>query len=348
MDDRYFVCILAGGSGERFWPMSRRALPKHLITLFGGETLLAQAVRRAEKVVPRERIFVLTNEVQLEETRRVLSFLPPEQIQAEPAKRDTAPAAALATALVRARRADAVVALMPADALIRDGETFARQLHEGLAAAALGQAFVTLAIHPLYPATGFGYIELGAAADPAAPGFHRVVRFVEKPDEARAREYLATGRFGWNAGIFIWSAEHFLREADRLQPELAAFVRDWAPGAGWAEKFAALPKISVDYALMEKAAQVWTAWAGFDWDDVGTWTALPAHFGKDAEGNTVHGSTLIVDGSNNIVVSNGRTIALYGVDDLVVVETPDAILVCPRSKAQEIKSLHAKLPPALM
>ena len=357
MDDpRQFVCILAGGSGERFWPMSRRNRPKHLIRLFGERTLLEEAVLRAEQIVPRQRILVLTNCDQLEATRQLLPLLSADQIVAEPAKRDTAPAAALATALARARHPQAVVAVMPADALIHDGATFARQIREGFAAAVVADAFVTLAVHPLFPSTGFGYIELGAPLHVAAGlpgGFRSVVRFVEKPDEVKARHYLASGRFGWNAGVFIWSADLFLRETERLQPELAAFIRDFPSlpeeTPAYLEKtFGSLPKTSIDYALMEKAARVVTAWAEFDWDDVGAWTALPAHFGKDEAGNTVRGPGVVADGSNNIVVSNGRTIALYGVDDLVVVETEDAILVCPRSKAQGIKNLQAKLPPGLV
>ncbi len=346
MDDRYFVCILAGGSGERFWPLSRRALPKHLLNLFGETTLLEQAVRRVEQAVSRDRIVILTNEVQLEATRRLLPFLDPAQIVAEPAKRDTAPAAALATALARERHPDAVVALLPADALIHDGEAFSRQLAQAFAAAAEGKAFVTLAVHPVYPATGFGYLEVGGPT--SVPGFLQVLRFVEKPDERTARDYLKTGRFGWNAGIFVWSVAFFLKEADHLQPALADFVREWPIGPGWEARFAALPKISVDYALMEKATAVWTAWADFDWDDVGTWTALPTHLGEDARNNTVRGAGIVVDGSYNIVVSSGRTVVLYGVDDLVVVESADAVLVCPRSKVQEVKNLQKELPPELL
>lgn len=348
MDDRFFVCILAGGSGERFWPLSRRALPKHLLNLFGETTLLEQAVRRVEQAVARDRIVILTNEVQLEATRRILPFLDPKQIVAEPAKRDTAPAAALATALARERHPEAVVALVPADALIHDGATFARQLGTAFAAAAEGKAFVTLAVHPVYPATGFGYLEVSDDALPGVPHFHKVRRFVEKPDERTARDYLKTGRFGWNAGIFVWSVAFFLQETDHLQPELAGFVREWPIGPGWEERFAALPKISIDYALMEKASAVWTSWAEFDWDDVGTWTALPDHMPHDERQNTVRGPGIVNDGSYNIVVSSGRTIVLHGVDDLVVVESPDAVLVCPRSKVQEIKNLQKLLPPGLL
>jgi len=349
IDARFYICILAGGTGERFWPVSRKDKPKHLITLFGEATLLEQAVRRAQGVVPKEQILVLTNEDQLEETRRILPFLAPDQIVAEPEKRDTAPACALATALARSKHPKAVLAVAPADALIHDGATYSKQLKEALLVAAEGEAFVTLAVHPIFPATGFGYLELGEDVHAGTKGFHPVVHFVEKPTEEKAREYLATGRYGWNAGIFAWSVDYFVQEATRLAPELADFVRNYpAPGGDrevyLSRRFPALPKISVDYALMEKASRVLTTWARFDWDDVGAWTALPAHFGRNGDGNTLQGKALVLEGSNNIVISTGRTIALYGASDLVVVETPDAILVCPRSKAQGVKKLQEFLP----
>ncbi|MDE1171261.1 MAG: mannose-1-phosphate guanylyltransferase [Verrucomicrobium sp.] len=343
MDDaRFFACVLAGGSGERFWPMSRQAVPKHHLTLFGEATLLEQSVRRALRVAGVERTFVLTSQAQAEATRRLLPFLPADQIVAEPSRRDTAPAAALATALARNRREDAVVALLPADALIRDGDTFAAQLRDAFTVAAEREACATFAIRPRYPATAFGYIEVGA---PAAGAFHQIARFVEKPDAARASSYLETGRFGWNAGIFVWSAAWFLAQAEKSAPELAAFIRAGGP----LDRFEQLPKISVDYAIMEKADRLLTAWAAFDWDDVGSWTALPDHLGQDEAGNTLRGPVVLGGGaSNNIAVAaGGRVIALHGVSGLVVVETPDAILVCPKDKVQEIKELQALLPPGL-
>lgn len=343
-----YVCIMAGGSGERFWPMSRKATPKHLLKLFSDRTLVEETVRRLDGVVPLKNIFVLTNEAQLAGTRKALGFLPPEQIIAEPAKRDTAPAAALATGLVRARDPDAVLALLPADALIKDSASFARQLSAALTRAADGDTLLTFAIKPTYPSIGFGYLEMAEAVD---GGYRRVARFVEKPDQETAEAYLAGGNHAWNAGMFIWRASAFLAEAEKNAPELAKFVRDFPagdPSAYLAENFAALPKISVDYAIMEKAAAVATQLAEFDWDDVGTWTALPAHLPKDESGNTVRGPVVVKDASSNIAISNGRTIALCGVQDLVVVETPDAVLVCHRDAVQNIKQLMPQLPPEVL
>lgn len=340
-----YVCIMAGGSGERFWPMSRKATPKHLLKLFSDQTLVEETVRRLEGIVPFENIFVLTNQAQLEATRQALSFLPTGQIIAEPAKRETAAAAALATALVRARDPQAVMALLPADSLIKNQAVYARQVHAALARAAGSSALLTFAIKPSYPATGFGYLEM---ADDLGDGFRRVARFVEKPDEPTAKEYLAGGNHAWNAGMFVWKVESFLAEATKHTPMLAQFIREFPAGDAatyLAEKFPTLePKVSVDYAIMEKAAAVETCLAEFDWDDVGTWTALPAHMPQDKAGNTNRGKVLALDSSNNIVVSNGRVIALCGVQDLVVVEAGDAVLVCHRDAVQQIKQLMPDLP----
>ena len=347
---------MAGGSGERFWPMSRSQRPKHLLKLFSECTLLEETVRRIEAAVPPSNIFVLTNEVQLPATRDALRGIIPEtQIVAEPAKRDTAPAAALATALVRARAGeDAVVGLLPADAFISDTGTFGRQLGAAFPRAAESGAILTIAIKPDHPATGFGYLEMGAELARGGGGtFREVKRFVEKPDTATAKGYLESGRFAWNAGMFFWRVGTFLAEADRNAPELAAFVRDFpaepAKAAAFLTgRFPGLPKISVDYAIMEKAAKVETLLAEFDWDDVGLWTALPKHLATDAAANATRGAVLASGAANNIALSNGRTIALVGVKDLVVVETADAVLVCHRDAVQDIKKITAQLPKELL
>jgi mannose-1-phosphate guanylyltransferase len=346
------VFIMAGGSGERFWPMSRTTTPKHLLRLVSDRTLLEEAVLRALAIVPADRVYVLTNESQLEACRGAASVLPPAQFIAEPAKRDTAPAAALATAIARSKDPHAICALFPADSMIHDSERFAHQVLDAADAVEGSTALLTFAINPTYPATGFGYLELG---EQHATGQHgsvicRVTRFVEKPDLETAEGYLASGNFGWNAGMFLWQASSFLAECERLNPPLAGFIREF-PSTDFIsfllERFPSLPKISVDYAIMEQAAEVLSVRAEFDWDDVGAWTALPAHLGVDSEGNTVRGAVTLLDAKNNIVVSNSRTIAVCGVRDLVIVETDDALLVCHRDAAQLIKNLQPHLPPEL-
>ena len=395
--DRLFVFIMAGGSGERFWPMSRTSTPKHLLRLLGETTLLEQTVRRFENSVPLNQIFILTNIAQVEATKAALPFFPHENIIAEPCKRDTAPAAALATGLASRRRADALVALFPADAMIHDTATFENQLREATAIVSESPALLTFSIKPNYPAIGFGYLELGenlfsqsteAAKDFVAPAlgasrithtlsscapsapcpssasatlktgsdkkstetatktiFQNVNRFVEKPTLEKAEEFLTSGHYGWNAGMFLWQATAFIEECERLQPELATFIHGLIETASLkefvGENFSVLPKISVDYAIMERATHVIAAIARFDWDDVGSWKALPTHLGVDENKNCFKTTTpvMALDATNNIVVSREKPIALCGVHDLVVVETADALLICHRDAVEKIKQL---------
>jgi mannose-1-phosphate guanylyltransferase len=289
---------------------------------------------------------------------------------AEPAKRDTAPAAALAVALVRSRDPNGVMALLSSDALIHNGIRCGGQIGAALERATKTDALVTFGIPPNHPATGFGYLETG---DDVARGaehsvFRSVKRFVEKPDAATAQHYVDSKRYLWNAGIFVWRTEVFLKEADRNAPSLAKFIREFpaahpaagsgqktSPGARSAaelyieERFPTLdPKNSLDYVIMEKASAVETVVADFDWDDVGLWTALPKHLPPDPSGNTIRGAVTVVASTNNIAVSNGRMIALCGVKDLVVVETADAILVCHRDSVQNIKQVVQQLPKGLL
>ncbi|HET7238455.1 MAG TPA: sugar phosphate nucleotidyltransferase [Terrimicrobiaceae bacterium] len=343
MSNHLFTFILAGGSGERFWPLSRSKTPKHLLRLLTDRTLLETTVRRVENLVPWDQVFILTNAAQVDSIRKELPFLPAENIVAEPEKRDTGPACALAVGFARSRDKDAICTLLPADAVIHNTPVFQKQLAAAAEVAAKRDALITFAIPPSYPSTGFGYLQLGEAHD----SVHKVVRFVEKPDLATAESYYRSGEYAWNAGMFLWRAEIFLREAERLAPPLAEFIRDFPQGDAkpyLAERFPKLPKISVDYAIMEKASEVLAMKAEFDWDDVGSWTALPDHLGRDEGGNTVRGDVVEHASRNNIALSNGRLIALCGVEDLIVIETPDALLVCHRDAAQDIKKLQPLLP----
>lgn len=354
-DPRFHACIIAGGSGERFWPMSRAKAPKHLLRLFSEKTLLEATIHRLKGIVADANVWILTNESQVPLIEMALPGFPSAQIIAEPAKRDTAPAAALATGLVRARHPDGVVALLPADALIKDSKRFGEQLLQGFKWAAgegpggSGQGLFTFAITPNHPATGFGYLELGdkIATGPEGSRLHTVSRFVEKPDLASAKAYLEGKKHAWNAGMFLWGVGRFLAEVEKNAPELASFIKDFPAGdpeAYLAARFPSLPKISVDYAVMEKASRVSTIIADFDWDDVGSWTALPSHLEADASGNVAKGNVVCVNSTGTIAVSTGRVVALCGLTDIVVVETEDAVLVCHKDSVQDIKKLLPLVP----
>jgi len=347
-----FVFILAGGSGERFWPLSRKDKPKQLLQLFSNQTLLGDTLKRVQNLAPTEQTFILTNQAQKELTKNLLPTMAESQILAEPAKRDTAPAAALATAIAYARDPEAVVVLLPSDQLIKNEKAFQQNLLDAIHLAAQSSSIMTLAIPPTYAATGFGYMELGEEfITGETTKFQHVKRFVEKPDLVRAQDYKEAGNYFWNAGIFIWKASTFLKEAQRLCPELAEFVENFPTHSSEAyieKKFPLLPKISIDYALMEKASSVIAARATFDWDDVGSWSSLADHLPKDSEMNVQQGTTTLLDSKNNTIYSPHKHVSLCGVSDLVIVETEDALLICHKDRVQDVKKLLPHVPDHLL
>ncbi|MDR0532927.1 MAG: NTP transferase domain-containing protein [Verrucomicrobiales bacterium] len=351
-----FVFIMAGGSGERFWPLSRREIPKQLLCLFSDKPLLGETLERVKGLAAADHTFILTNHQQRHATLQALPDFPAQQLIAEPAKRDTAPAAALATAIAHAQNPNAVVILLPADHLIKNISAFRQNLLDAARQAAESENLVTIAIRPSHSSTAYGYLKLSPASHQAkanATIFHQVERFVEKPALATAKEYLASGQYAWNAGMFAWRASVFYKEAQSLAPELASFIEKFPANredatAYITECFPSLPKISVDYAIMEKASSVIAAQSEFDWDDVGSWSSLATHLPQDANGNTVRGDAVLHEASNNIVVSGGRHIALCGVDNLVVVEVGDTVLVCHRDQVQNVKNLLPHLPEKLL
>lgn len=344
--------IMAGGSGERFWPLSRKAKPKHLLKLVSSKTLLEETVLRLKPLAPRpSNLLILTNHEQIPGIRKALPRFPKSSLIPEPAKRDTAPAAALATALALRNDPNTVLALLPADALIGKHPVFRAQLAAAARAAHSSPSFVTLGIKPSYPSTGFGYLHLGSKTLPQVKGgpFLHVRRFVEKPSLAKAKSYLKSRQYAWNAGIFVWKASTFLAEARRQQPTLARFIEKFPKRGSYASylkrEFPKLPKISVDYALMEGAQSVLALKASFPWDDAGSWSALPSHLPTDKKGNTLRGNITAVDSQDTLAIAQGgRQIALLGTKNLVVVDTPDALLVCPKDRVQEVKRLMALLP----
>ena len=346
MANRYAV-IMAGGRGERFWPQSRLANPKHLLPIVGDRALLAQTVERLLPAVPAGRILIITNRQQEAAVRRLCPLLPAENIVAEPVGRDTAAAVGLALVLVRRRDPEAAFAMLPADHVIHDADAFRADLETAFAIAEGQPLLVTIGIQPTEPATGFGYIERDGPL-PQPRGAFAVRRFVEKPTREVAEGYLATGEYYWNAGMFFWRAavvaEAFARHVPELWSGLLGVERSLAAGAALDgvldQLYPGPPKVSIDYALIEKAANVAVVPAGFDWDDVGAWPAVARHYPADAAGNVVRGLAVLEDSANNLVVSTGdHLVALLGVKDLVIVHTPDVTLVCPRDRAQDIKAL---------
>lgn len=351
---RYAV-ILAGGSGQRFWPVSRDGLPKQLLKLFGEKTLLELTVDRLAGVVPKENILILTNVQQEAAVRALMADLPAENIVAEPAKRDTGPALALGIGLVAARDANATMMVLPADHLINDVAGFQTVLRGAVAAAEQGDALVTVGIKPTWACPSYGYVERGQPVGrdgEDSVAVYEVVRFREKPDVELAEHFLAQGNFTWNAGMFIWTLKTVTRELELHAPELAAFVEKLIASTDIASTmttdFPHLSKLSIDYALMEKATRVLNVESQFDWDDVGNWTSVAKYLEADEDGNQFRAALSQHAASNNIVFSQTpQRIALLGVDDLIVVTAGDAVLVASKAHAETIKKLVDQLPSEL-
>ena len=344
-----FIVIIAGGKGERFWPQSRAVRPKHLLPVVGAKPLLTQTIERVKPLAPAKNIFVITSAVQEKAVRAVCKGIPAANIIAEPVGRDTAAAVGLAAALVAARDPEGVFAVLPADHVIHDGKAYAGDLKAAFAAAEAAPVMVTIGIKPTEPATGFGYIQCGEQWKSfGGRAVSRVKRFVEKPKQEVAEGYLASGDYLWNAGMFVWRVAVVETALAQHAPALDAGLKTIRTGLAKKRPLAAvlkkvypsLEKISVDYALLEKATNVVVLPSSFDWDDVGAWPAVSKHFTPDAAGNVARGLAIIEQGGGNLVFSEGgHLVTVLGVDDLIVVHTADATLVCPKSKAQDIKAL---------
>lgn len=352
-----YALILAGGSGTRFWPMSRDHLPKQLLRLFGSQTLLEATVDRVSDLLPRENILILTNQLQVPEIMKILPDFPEENIIAEPERRDTAPAIALGIGLVAARDPEATMMVLPSDHLIQNEDSYRQTMQAALAMAGNSELLLTIGIRPTWPCPSYGYLERGEPltdlpGDADNLSANRVRRFTEKPDPETARHFLETGNFAWNAGMFIWSISSVRKELEIHCPELASFVTGCANSndvmTKVANDFADLPKLSIDYALMERSSQVATIEATFDWDDVGSWPSAAKYLDADSAGNHSNCALTQMSSTGNIAFSQGKKhIALLGVDDLIIVETDDAILVTSKNKADDIKKLVADLPKEL-
>ncbi|HEX7896148.1 MAG TPA: mannose-1-phosphate guanylyltransferase [Planctomycetota bacterium] len=339
-----YAVVMAGGGGTRFWPLSRSARPKQTLPILGGTvSMVGRTVARLHPLFAPADIFCVTAREHAELLRPDV----PTPLIIEPQGRDTAAAVGLAATLLRARDPEAVFAVLPADHHVADALAFQATLKTAFTAAATG-ALVTIGIKPRHPSTSYGYLQRGPRDGEA----WKVLRFREKPDAETAARLIATGDHYWNGGIFVWSAQAILSEIARQLPDLARALSRVGEAAGGPDfekvleaEYAALPRISIDYGVMEKASRVLMVEAGFDWDDVGSWAAAAARRPRDAQGNSLEGACAAVDTTDTLVYSAdpSHVIATLGLEGFVVVHTPDATLVCPKDRADELKKVVEEL-----
>jgi len=334
-DARLHVVLLAGGSGTRFWPLSRGSNPKQFQSLIGPRPMLVDTWRRARKLAPRERIWVVTPAALARRVRRMLPDLERGRLIAEPSPRDTAPAVTLASATVARTDPGAIVGIFPTDHVIGDGREFVRSVRIAVGEATRGR-LVCLGIRPDRPATGFGY--LACASAPVKGRAVRVARFVEKPDLARARRFLRSGKYLWNAGMFVWRAERFLEEARRCAPGIVKAVDGHL--AGQKTAWGRAQRLSVDYGVMERARDVSVVPLDAGWDDVGSWDAAAR---LCEESGFASKGSLLLDSPGSVVFEDRRLVALVDVPGVAVVDTPDALLIVSRKSAERVKQVVEEL-----
>lgn len=354
--DATYAVILAGGGGTRLWPKSRKKTPKQFLKLTGKESMIQVTAARGTKLVPWDRVIVVTNELYRKEVQEQLPQVPKDNIIAEPEKRDTALAMLVGALYAKSLNPDAVVMNQASDHVITDEREFIKVMKAAVATAAEGDQLVTVGITPRFPSSGFGYIKIGEDLKKVAPGLtlFKVESFTEKPKIATARAFISTGKYFWNANMYVWSAQNLQQAFKKHMPkmyELTAKLPTLKPS----EFHKALPAIykqaeaiSIDYAISEKADNLVLIPGDFGWDDVGDWKIVYDLGKKDLAGNVIVGDqeqvhTLSINSQNNLIHANGRLIALVGVDDMIVVDTDEIMMIVPKERSQDVKKIVERL-----
>lgn len=345
-----YVVIMAGGKGERFWPISTEVAPKPFIKIINGHSLIQLTVKRISKILPLERIFVVLGSRHLDVARQQLEGLPEENFIIEPEGRDTAPCIGFSALTLSGKNKDAMMVTLPADQYVIDEDGFNRTIINAVAFARKGDYLVTIGIKPSRPETGYGYIKAKEVFD-SFEGVHcyRVDRFVEKPDFTTAVQYVEQGDYFWNGGIFIWKVDAVLKGIRYHMPELhegLMRIKDIMDAKATDDidgVYRGLPRKSIDYGLMEKADNVLMLKGEFTWDDIGTWQALLRVLDTDDRGNYVHGDAILIDTEGSVVYTDGIKTGVIGVADLVVVASAEGVLVCNRSRSQDVREIARKI-----
>lgn len=343
---KIYGVIMAGGGGTRFWPLSRKATPKQLLNLSGKEIMVNEAIDRLAPVA-KDGVFIVTNALQKQKMLSLLNGrVESDRILSEPAARNTSACIGYAAMEILKKYGDGIMVVTPSDAYIKDNGAFAGVLKTAIAAAENTGKLVTVGITPTFPATGYGYIQYANSNEKAKP----VLKFVEKPDENTAKSYIKSGNFVWNSGMFVWKASVILEKFRELLPEVYAYLEKIAAAFGAPDEkeqiekiYPLIPSVSVDYGIMEKSSDILVVPGEFGWNDVGSWDTFGVLHTADKNGNVQIGDALAIDTANTTVYSSGKLVAAVGVDNLIIVETGDAVLVCPKDRAQDVKKIVDEL-----
>jgi mannose-1-phosphate guanylyltransferase len=340
--------IMAGGKGERFWPESRVDMPKQFLSLTeDGKSMIQHTVERLEGLVEYENMYVVTNENYKELIQQHVPQIPVENIITEPVAKNTAPCIGLAAVHIAKKNPEAKMMVLPSDHLIKYNEMFLDTLRIALEVAEEDNSLVTIGITPSYPETGYGYINFAKGDLPSEmKNIYRVIKFEEKPNLEKAKDYLASGKYLWNSGMFVWKASTILNCIEAFIPELYSGLMEISETidtekyeATLKEKFSCFPSESIDYGVMEKAKNIYTIPGNFGWDDVGSWLSLERIKHTNQDGNVVDGNVITIKTSNSIIQGKNKLIAAVGLEDVIVIDTEDAILICNKSHSQEVKDV---------
>ena len=341
----FYAVIMAGGVGKRFWPQSRRASPKQLLSIAGEKSMLRMTVDRLKELTDPRQILIITNSDQETGIRNEIPDLPSENILIEPEGKNTAPAIGLAAIIVQSRDPDAVMGVFPADHFIEPIHSFKDYIERGIAVAIEKKGLVTFGVIPTRPATGYGYIQYHEKKKRHKP-VYAVKAFAEKPDHVTAKLFLRSGDFLWNSGIFVWRVDAILKSFRQYLPEIWDSLDNIKGAIGspvWDSvltvEWATLRSISIDYGVMEKARNVYVIKVDFTWNDVGSWDAVYDMLEKDDDGNVSQGDVLYQEAKNNLVFAEGKAVAIVGVENLVVIDTKDALLIIRRGQTERVKDL---------
>lgn len=339
--------IMAGGGGTRFWPLSRKQTPKQLLNLSGNDVMVNEAIERLSRVADFKDIFIVTNAVQKAAMLNLVDKrISANHILAEPAARNTSACIGYAAIEILKKHGDGIMVITPSDAYIKNTDKFTEVLKIAIAEAKKTDKLITVGITPTSPATGYGYIQFSETDAAVKP----VIKFVEKPDKDTATKYLKSGDFVWNSGMFVWKASVILNKFKKLLPEVYSLIEEMSASFGEADEllqiekiYPKIPSISVDYGIMEKSDDILVVPGEFGWNDVGSWDTFNVLHNEDNDGNIKIGDVLTVDTKNTTIYSGKRLVAAVGVENLVIVETPDAIMICSKDKAQDVRKIVDEL-----